>query len=362
MPVLGEAPEEGREISGLGLFGVRWKNDRVVQVRSSIALARGRSLRGSHRARAWFGLGSGAVKGELTPSLEIDARLDHGDAGRLLLPADAGDLDSEVMGRIWLGGRGAQLGRNALLLPIVYRLRDVERAGGGLGMHELSSGLGLRHMDRYQTDGWIELVGASYGRMTSRRSGGGSGFRPAPRSEELDEIERLDLRVGNVQDVVLVDDFDMVAVHSVGLAYTWLRDASGARQADLVTGRIATAVRIWNHGIVGFALARDARVADLGRRFVAEWRGELHGELAPLGGSMGGALDFATSRVADLTADEPSPASWRHAARVAWYLAPSRDMRVGVDVTSAYDNGVWQHQLGLFASWTVLVPPRGPLR
>jgi hypothetical protein len=373
---LGPGSDTSGKYGVTGVAGVGWRLDDVTMV-----AARGEatgigdydganpseSLRGWHRLEARTGFGDpGRDDMGIDLSLRYEA-LHSGKDGWALAPSDWawGHNVSDERIEVGVWPRGGDDDDLIGLLPIRYKLRNVSypRGGGPVGgftTHEVSSGIGIRAYDDEFVSGWWEFVGVSYSRTEFAPPQPGHGkLTLALRTDgpDLPEFERIDLRVLNIDQVVLAES-DFIIGMNYRLGASWLWKPQQEYGYSIFTGGLGVRAR-FEDGEFGLGMSREALATPDGRRFTEAFRFEGMLEVVPEDSGIGAGIRGGFHQFGN---DEKGPKPVRSGAiHSRWFLAPIEGAKIGAYHLATHgprvDGGAfdpihydqnWAHELGLF--------------
>ena len=329
------------------ILGVRGRPDRYLQLRTG-TIGNDRSLFGEHRARGRWGWGD-LMAGGFAPAIDGDVAIRHGDTRwqvgldgeGTLLDVDAAATASlrdlaPALDRPWwklLGG----------VVPVTVRQRALTfMAADGrpraLTMRSVASGIGIESNEVYRTEGGMRLLHVTWGRVELDRPS----LRKQAGVAQPQAMELVETRVLSIDDMVLVDDFDMVALWDLGLGMTWLRDETGDEVAAF-TGRMGLVCRVWEYGTFGAAIGQQVRPADTADAMVKDFGIDVRADTAVR--RIGVALRVAANRTTRLFEPAAQP-TWRSTLHGAWHVRLGV-LDLGIEHAVQRD-AAWAHYAGLF--------------
>jgi hypothetical protein len=264
-------------------------------------------------------------------------------------------------------------GRNTLLLPVGYRYSYDDFTGldnrvTTTRTQEVSSGVGSRLGEGVHIDGWFEWVGVSGSRIevdspAPQALGSTEPARPTQAS-----LNRIDLRLLNINDIVLYRRGRKMSTHRIAMGHTWLWNRATGRDADIVTGTISAAVRWPGGNSVGMGVGRNVRLADTADRYHTETRVEALADVSF--GRMGATARLSASHNTPLGVVAPTTddSFWTEAIHTAWHTELPGGVKAGLQHVATLrfvptaPGREWTHYLGAFLSFTASSDDPGMLR
>jgi hypothetical protein len=368
-------------------WGTRWSRTSWLRMRSAFAIEDAGPdsltwmLTGRHDGHAQLGLGSEPGVGA---DMIARARFHHlGGTRRALDPVDVGvgahtEAELSVTTALRVAQKSSSMDASAFTFPMTGAVRRIDYLSGDAAVsraltRSVGLGVGVRMIDRHALNMLIELLGVSHAR-TELDSNPAVPWDGAADALVPGAIRQTTLRMAGLDLAIYEKDIVVVATGHTG--WTWLRDGDGERSANLLEMQYGFKLR-GEGKTVGLGFGRTGHATADGRRFVAEYRFEVHGEMDTK--HHGGLIRASTGWLADKErdgADDPG-ALGRHAVHAEhWVRLPGAvrfpgGVQMGLYGVAAYEPAMrgsgmpsvqswdpwqrdrgWNLELGGFMRWT----------